>query len=199
MDAKFVYLKDFVFQLELDHGFEKNQIINDFQNEEFEEPPGAYGQTGFSLRRDVEDKKIKSPRLQIISDYFRSDIFKKLMIDTFYSRSGFAGNWAISPERMFEITVSLGNIVCDKPGHNTNIHLDNRCLVAAGMCYFSEQDDPDISTYFFDTKERTNPIRIPTNFSTGWLAANMHDSWHDGYNKSNYDRYTVMYGLALKI
>jgi len=196
MDAKFVYLKDFVFRLELDSRFNQNQIIEDFKNEDFGDTTDAYGQTGFSLRRDV--KEIRSPRLQLISNYFRSDFFKKLMIDTLYNQPGFAGYWAISPERMFNMTLPTGNLVCDKPGHNTNIHLDNRCLVAAGMCYFSEQDDPDISTYFFDTKERANPIRIPTNFSTGWLAANMHNSWHDGYNKSNYDRYTLMYGLVLK-
>jgi hypothetical protein len=196
MDAKFVYLKDFVFQLELVHGFDKNQIIEDFKNEDFGDTTDAYGQSGFSLRRDV--KEIRSPRLQLISDYFRGDIFKQLMIDTLYNSPGFSGHWAISPERMFNTTVSMGNLICDKPGHNTGIHLDNRCLVATGMCYFTEVDDPNISTWFFDSQEKENPLRMKTEFSTGWFAANMHNSWHDGYNKSDYDRYTLMYGLALK-
>jgi hypothetical protein len=197
MNANFVYLKDFVFRLELDSGFDKNQIIEDFKNEDFgSDTIDAYGTTGFSSRRNI--KEIKSSRLKSISDYFSSDLFKKLMIDTLYSQPNFGGQWAISPKRMFDMTAAITNLTCDSPGHNTGIHIDNRCIVATGMCYFSPEDDPDISTWFFDTKDKKNPLRILTDFSSGWLAANMHDSWHDGYNKSNYNRYTLMYGLVLK-
>jgi hypothetical protein len=198
ISTSFTYLKDFVYELNLELDFDKQEIIDDLHNEEWEGTDSAYGINAYTLRLDVKSNNIKSPRLQSIINHFAGDEFKWQMINTFYETAGFSGYWALSPERLFNATGAMANLVCDKPGFFMAPHVDARIIVASGMCYFSSEDDFDLSTTFYDNAQGKNPLRMKTNFGKGWLAANMQDSFHGGWNKSNYNRYTLMFGLGLK-
>lgn len=188
---KIAKLRDFVFHMSMD-------IIHfDVANENWQRDNVAYGQTQFNHRRTIES--INNPNFKSTVDYFFTDEFKNTIVDALYTAPLFAGYWAISPEKMKSITKTFGTAVQDSPGHTTALHLDNRLLVASGMCYLIEDDDPEQSTFFYTDAQYNNPLRISTGWGKGWLAANMHDSWHEGHNRSNKNRHSILFGLSLNL
>jgi hypothetical protein len=78
-------------------------------------------------------------------------------------------------------------------------HLDNRALVAVGMCHFINGDDPNQSTTFYTTEHKTDPIRMPTGFGVGWACANLHNTWHSGQNYSDKNRFSIKFGSEISI
>lgn len=100
---------------------------------------------------------------------------------------------------MFEQTRLHAEFSKDVPGFVNCLHTDYRKLVATGMIYFCEFDDPDLSTVFYDTFDRLNPLRMVTGFGKGWWHANGNDTWHEGWNRSYHDRYSCLLGLTLNV
>jgi hypothetical protein len=98
---------------------------------------------------------------------------------------------------MFNNTSTFTTFVQDKPGYTTSCHLDNRRIVITGMYYFIEGDDPNQSTYFYTSKDGANELRMPTGFNCGWLMGNLNSTWHLGFNRSNKDRYAILFGLTV--
>jgi hypothetical protein len=138
--------------------------------------------------------------IQLCLEFFRSDTIKQLIIDTLYADNKFVNAWKMtSAEQMFKSTDAFANLFLDKPGFKTDMHLDARSIVATGMCYFIEQDDADQSTFFYTFSEKNSALRIPTGMGKGWMIANMHSTWHRGHNISDQNRYSILYGLQLKI
>ena len=132
-----------------------------------------------------------------INEYLNSDIFKKYMIDLLYQDIDFVKCWQIGADTMFTNTKTFAGIVLDKPGYTTDYHLDNRRIVITGMYYFINGDDPDQSTYFYTSHKKENELRITTGFNKGWIMGNVHSTWHRGFNRSNKDRYSILFGLIV--
>ena len=181
--------RDFIFQMKLD--------IPSFDaaNENWEPNSTAYGQTDFNNRYTI--RNINDPNFKTVVDYFFTMEFKDSIVDALYSAPLFAGYWSIGPDKMKSITKTFGTAVQDRPGHTTALHLDNRLLVATGMCYLIDGDDEQQSTIFYTDDKYSNPLRMHTGWGKGWLAANMHDSWHEGFNRSNNNRHSILFGLSL--
>jgi hypothetical protein len=187
--------RDWVYEADFNLPFGPN-LLDDLRNEAWEGDGTGYNMNAFSYRYRLHSPQ--SPRLQEVQRWFMGDEFKRSMLDRLYAEEWWSGYWGISPERMWERTTAFGTLTLDKPGFGTGIHLDNRALVAVGMCYFINEDDPEQSTYFYTDKEKSNPLRIPTGWGKGWIAANMHNSWHDGFNHSQKDRYNALLGLVIR-
>jgi hypothetical protein len=66
------------------------------------------------------------------------------------------------------------------------------------MIYLTENDNPDLSTYFYWNGDKDNEIRLTTNFGDGWLHVNDAPNIHTGSNKTQEDRYTILLGLTIK-
>ena len=196
MQVTFNKKRDYIYETEYAFPYDKELLQADLLAEDWVPDKGAYGQADFSLRHRLANPA--SPRLTQIMQYFHSDQFKRSIIDQLYSEQWFPGYWGISPERMFHATTAFGTLTLDKPGFVTGMHLDNRALVASGMCYLIEGDDPDQSTTFYTSAQKEAPLRMTTGWGRGWIAAGMHDAWHDGHNRSTQDRYTVLLGLVIR-
>lgn len=194
MQIHFNKIRDFVYEVNLDITDSRADLIKDLETEYW-----TPDQDNLIERYYLEWGSIQSPRLQKLRDYACSDEFRYSVIDQLYNEPLFSGYWSIGPDRMKQVTNSFGTILRDQPGYHCGLHLDNRLLVATGMIYFCEQDDYDISTEFYTSCDKTDPVRITTGFGRGWVAANMHDSWHDGWNRSVHDRYSMIMGVSLKI
>jgi hypothetical protein len=139
------------------------------------------------------------PLLEQILTYLKSTDIKDLMLDTLYADPKFHAEWKISRDRMDACTITSVQIVQDYPGFQAPLHVDNRGDVASGMIYLTEIDDERTSTFFYEDQHRNSPIRIPSEFCTGWFSANMATTWHEGFNKSNVKRHSIHYRLRLDI
>jgi hypothetical protein len=199
MQIHFNKIRDFVYEVNLDLPCSYEELQEDFAEETWVADSAAYGQSQLVDRYYLEWDQLKSPRLQLIQDWAGSDEFRRTAIDQLYSEELFAGHWGIDSEKLFQSSKSFGRILRDRPGYHCGLHLDNRLLVATGMIYFADHDHADISTEFYTDKTRRDPARITTGFGWGWIAANMHDSWHDGWNRSQHDRYSMILGISLNI
>jgi hypothetical protein len=105
--------------------------------------------------------------------------------------------WRWSEEQMIDNTQSHGEFTRDLPEFENTIHMDSKTLVANGLIYLHEKDDPATSTYFYSTGDGKNPIRSPGGFGDGWMHFNDYDCWHGTKNESNGIRYTLLVPLSL--
>jgi hypothetical protein len=188
-----------VYSVNLDVQINYADIIASLEKETWFPDQGAYGQADFVSRYYLEWDKISDPVLRDLQGWACSDSFRRSVINQLYSEPTFAGYWSIDPETMFRITSSSGQFLKDLPGFGAGLHLDNRLQVAAGMIYFINRDDENQSTVFYSDQEKNLPTRIPTGHGQGWIAANMHNSWHDGWNHSDQPRYSMILSIGLKI
>lgn len=196
MKATFDKKRDYVYEVDYNLPYSQEEVIADLSSEDWDTDANGYGQAGFNQRFRLHEPS--SPRLKNMLEYFNGEVFKQEIIDQLYSEQWFPGYWGVSPERMLARTTAFGTLTLDRPGFITGMHLDNRALVASGMCYFIDGDDPDQSTTFYTTAKKDDPLRMTTGFGRGWIAAGMHDAWHDGHNRSTKDRYTILLGLVIR-
>lgn len=187
--------RDWVYSVDFNLPFGPD-LLNDLRNDDWAGDNTSYNIQAFNQRYRLHSPR--SQRLQQINQWFHGDEFKRSILDTLYSEEWWSGYWGIDPERMRERTTAFGTLTLDKPGFGTGIHLDNRALVAVGICYFIPEDVPEQSTYFYTDKDKSNELRIRTGWGKGWIAANMHDSWHDGMNRSDRDRYLALLGVVIR-
>jgi len=199
MQLQFNKIRDFVYSVNLDVQADHATISAALEKETWVPDRAAYGQADFTSRYYLEWNKISDPVLQDLQGWACSDSFRRSVIDQLYSEPTFAGHWSIDPETMFGITSSSGQFLKDLPGFGSGVHLDNRLQVAAGMIYFINGDDENQSTVFYCDQNKLSPARIPTGHGQGWIAANMHDSWHDGWNHSDQPRYSMILSVGLRI
>jgi hypothetical protein len=197
MEARYDKLRDFVYSASFDLPCDADILRKELIAEDWQVNSNGYGQSVFSFRHSVTH--IRGTNLTCIIDYFHSDAFRKGVILDLYRSKNFAAQWGIDPIMMMQNTTSFGTLVLDKPGHVTGLHLDNRLLVASGMCYFIDGNDPDQGTVFYSDQQKNDPLEMTTGFGKGWMAANTHDSWHMGWNRSQQDRYSILFGIRLKI
>lgn len=142
-----------------------------------------------------------SSALQNILNYLSSDEIKRKAIDTLYENNPLMqSNWdGWSREQMFDKTLWGGQFLKDQPGYNIDLHVDSRIQIITMLMYFVEEDDVDQATTFYTDKNRSEPYRATTNFCEGTCFVNDYDVWHEGYNKSNKDRYLINLGLIVNV
>lgn len=139
----------------------------------------------------------KSPKLQEIKYHIQSQM--RYVIDSLYQhRPDLHTTWQMYPWRMAQNCVMHAEFTRDFPGFENGIHLDNRMLFATGMIYLTSEHSDSWSSCFYNSCERDNPVIIPSGFGQGWIHANNHDTWHDGWNRSDQTRYSILIALTLK-
>lgn len=193
-----------VMAVNFDCGLTYDEITELLENETGWEPYGSY--TGIENHRtDWQAYRYKlyepkSVQLKKIIEYFRSPEFKSLWINTLYEKKhGFRNLWMMDPDVMYKSTECHGEFTRDMPGFENGIHCDYRLLVSTGMIYFTNEDNAAHATFFYSNPQRENPIQIPSNFCQGWVHANDWDTWHDGWNRTENVRYSVLLGLTIDL
>jgi hypothetical protein len=143
----------------------------------------------------------QSTELKDILAFISSDTVKRQIIAQLYQDfphiSALWEGW--SQDQMNTHTVWGGQYLRDRPGFYLETHLDTRLQVATGLIYLNDTDDINWSTFYYTDKFKTDEIRISNNFGQGVLHINDHDTWHEGYNRTNKDRYLMIVGLLINV
>lgn len=165
-------------------------------------PHGDIGAVGNNpwpgMRFKVLRPSLHNRRLHEIWEFCCSDQLKQFFIDWMYLHiPNIAVDWDMHPETLFKSCHLHGEFTKDMPGFVNDIHTDYRKLVATGMIYLTNHDDPDLSTYFCDDHDRTNQLRMTTNWGDGWWHANGNDTWHEGWNRTTHVRYSILLALTI--
>lgn len=178
-----------------------SELVEELEQEEWH-PYGA----ATAVQHDVWTGKRfkvhdpKGSKLNQIKRYFASDEARQYVVDCLYrDKPNFAVNWQMYPWRMFQNTVMHAEFTKDLPGFENGIHCDMRRLVATGVVYLAEGDDERVSSCFYDHPDRHNPQRVETGYGKGWIHSNDFDTWHDGWNRGDKNRYSILLGLTLKL
>lgn len=193
------FLSNIKFTLDYDYA----TVLNELQMESWT-PQGVKQYVGqendaFHYRWLIENMRPKSVILKSIISYLQSDTVHNRALESLYSYNPqFEGLWGMDMAKMKRFADWHAYFQKDRPGWYLKPHTDYRRLVATGMIYLTEYDDPDISTYFYWDNKQENEIRLTTNFGDGWLHVNDGPNIHVGMNKSNADRYTILIGLTIK-
>jgi hypothetical protein len=202
MELSIEKIRHAAFKLHLDTGFDFNDIQTALDSEDWI----PYSQTGLSRGHVAYATRFKKNRpesevLRSILTFLRSDDIKRKYIETFYATHDpyFESIWCMKPDEMMSFVDIGADLVLDRPGFEIDIHVDNRMLVSTGWIYLTPRDDPEWSTYFYFDREKTSdPIRMTTNPGDGWLNFNDFNTWHDGYNRTEENRYGIILSLSIK-
>jgi len=193
-----------VAQVNFDFGSNYEEVFTALEAETGWEPYGQYAVTP-NHREDWQGYRYKlynpnNPLLKEIVQYFASEETKRMVVDALYAyKSDMAEKWGMPAEQMYDNVTLHGELTKDMPGFENGIHCDFRRLVATGMIFFTNEDNVDHATHFYSNPQRDNPIQIPSNFGEGWLHANDWDTWHDGWNRTDKVRYSMLLGLTLRL
>jgi len=151
---------------------------------------------GNDLRTYCHD--IKSPILKEIFDSVVKHI--PLLLAEMSDQPVFQEKWSFDYKGQILNNVTTDCFfVCDKPGYNTDIHIDCRTQVCTGMLFFNKVNDTDQITKFYTTHNKDNEICMSSEYRKGWYAANTHDCWHLGVNNTNRNRYALLFINNLKL
>jgi hypothetical protein len=187
--------------LKVDFPWSREEIIAEMEKENWH----PYG-VETAVKHDAwTGKRFKchrpaSPILQKISGFFAKDSTRDYLIECLYRDKPILQiNWQMYPWRMSQNTELHAEFTKDMPGFENGVHCDMRRLVATGMIYLTDGDNPDLSSAFYDHPNRENPCRVPTGFGVGWVHSNDWNTWHDGWNRTNETRYSILLALTLKL
>jgi hypothetical protein len=145
-----------------------------------------------------------SPKGKLVAsvmNYFLSPEFKETMVDLVWKDKMFQHKWGprLSIEKIKKMTTVEYGYDMDVPGFSTDLHVENRCQIAFGKIFFTEEDNENISSYFYETKFRESGLRMPTGMGIGWLCINSENGWHEGWNKGTEKRYSSSLNFAFDI
>jgi hypothetical protein len=196
MQAHFEKQQGFTYTLKLDSPYSNEELVEEFEKEQWIATQAGYGQSSFSTRFQLHN--VTQPKLSEIEQYIEHGTFKKQIIDTLWATS-FPGLWGVSADRMDSMTFIYGIFTKDLPGFNIGIHTDDRMHVLQGMIYFINGDDPRQSTILYSNKQGNDPYHVPTGHGVGYFASNTNHSWHSGQNASDQDRYSMIFGIRLNL
>lgn len=143
--------------------------------------------------------KAKTQVLKHVQAYINQDSTKWKVIQALYSHSpNVRIIYGMTPEQMYDNTVLHGEFSLDKPGFECGRHIDFRLLAATGGIYFNEGDNADAATHFYRTVDGPTWTRAETGFGKGWMQLNDIDVWHDGWNRTDQDRYSMLIALTIQ-
>jgi len=192
MKAIFNKQRQFVYSIDFEIAFTNEQIQNGLQTLDWNNAASNSFKNRYEIYHIPTENVLSSVKQSLTSNQF-----KRTIIDLLYQDKEFVDCWQIDAEKMYNNTNTFATFVLDKPGYTTNYHLDNRRIVATGMQYFINDDDPNQSTYFYTSSKGEGELRMMTGFNRGWLMGNLHTTWHRGFNLSTSDRYAVLFGLII--
>lgn len=193
-------LRPFVYQINFPFRYNSQTIIEEITNLEWESWNLMEAQQAPSLslrsRLNPNNIAILSDAVEYFNDPtgYKTDILKELFKEKEFERI-----WSTDYETLMRNTTNFLLLYKDAPNFVAPMHLDNRRLVTAGMITFSDHDNPDISTFFYTSKNKDDPLRVPVGPGQGWTAAATHNTWHTGGNFSTTNRYSLYFGVGLKL
>jgi hypothetical protein len=201
MNIEFFPLRYFLLGVDFTLDIPHQELIQEFKKEDWvcwnADVPKGHENPNWNYRYKLPE--IKTPTVQKIRDYLQSDQVYNAALDGLYNFGNpFTGLWSMPKEQMKDWACWHVEFMWDKPGFYLEPHNDYRRLVAAGMIYFTEHDDVNVSTTFYSDRQLSHPMTMTTNYGDGWLAVNDYCNWHEGRNASDYDRYSVLLGLTIK-
>jgi hypothetical protein len=152
----------------------------------------------FYTKRHRIDGYLKGQEVVKVAEYLRSAEFKQILLDLVWKDMMFQHKWGprLHYDKINDITITEFGFDKDSPGFSTDLHLENRCQIAFGKIFFMTEDREDSSSYFYSSEHRDDPTRVPTGMGLGWLCINTHWGWHEGWNKSNQDRYSSSFNFT---
>lgn len=193
------FLSNIKLILDYDYHTLKNELANESWIPQGEKQYVGQENEAFHYRWLIKDMNPKSKKLSSILQYLSSDEVHNKALDSLFSYSPqFEGLWGMDIDKMKRFAYWHAYYQKDSPGWYLKPHTDYRRLVATGMIYLTEKDDPNLSTYFYWNSEEKNEVRLPTDFGDGWLHVNDAPNIHMGMNKSAEDRYSILIGLTIK-
>lgn len=166
--------------------------------------PGSLNPLGMDLWNAERGKCMtvtsSTPNLLTIQRFLSSDETKSQIIDVMHEHiPDLAWEYNFDRQRMFDHTNLHAELTRDSAGFVNVLHTDFRLLTATGMVYLMPEDSEDLSTMFYDDANRSNPLRMTTNFGDGWWHANGNNTYHEGWNRSSQYRYSFLLGLTLNV
>jgi hypothetical protein len=203
-----------VYSLKLETDYTSDILLQELEKENwqletFKNVNGRQGGKRYTINGEgryaskAATNAVSSPVLQDLLSYSMSRDFKTKWLSTMINTPAFCKLWGTSDvDRISSYTVIHANYLLDTTMAKIGLHLDNRLLVATGMIYLNESDSnskPLQATTFYTDENKSNPLTILPNFGTGWVAANTHNSWHEGYNLSNQKRYSLLLGISIDV
>jgi hypothetical protein len=192
-----------VSKLHIELPYTHEELLSEFENEEWQNPSilnnlgnDNWNNVRFKCMRPKEQHK----RLRELHQFFSSNELKSKLVHWLYENDeSMWSDWEWTPEELCRHTNLHGEFSKDLPGFVNVLHTDFRKLVATGLVYYAKEDNPDLSTVFYDTVDRANPVRMTTNFGDGWVHSNGNNTWHEGWNRTNQNRYSTLLALTLNI
>lgn len=183
--------------------YSREEIIEEMDREAWVSP-GTINPLGVDLwhatRYKVMEPTEENTKLQKLKEFLSSDELKAHIIDQMFNNlEELTWEYNYNRESMFNETHLHCEFTKDMPDFVNPLHTDFRKLVATGLIYLTENDDPNLSTMFYDDMDRTNPVRMTTNFGDGWWHANGNTTYHEGWNKTDQVRYVILQGLTMNV
>jgi hypothetical protein len=188
-----------VLGINFSNGHSQKEIVEELKKEKWN-PYGVETKIDHDLWKGYRYKvhRPASPMLQQIVRYFLSSEAKRKVIDALYAqKTEFKSMWGMTADMMMDNSLLHAEFTKDLPGFENGIHCDYRLLIGTGLVYFTDQDSGDHCTVFYDDPQRNNPFRVPSDFGQGWFHANDWNTWHDGWNRTTEDRYSMLLGLTV--
>lgn len=192
-----------VSKFHIDLPFTHEELLSELENETWVNPSmiNNLGNDNWGgVRFKCMNPRPEHTKLNRLKEFFCSDELKHKFVHWLYETDeSMSWDWEWTPDEMCQHTILHGEFSKDMPGFVNVLHTDYRKLVATGLVYYAKEDDSNLSTVFYDTMDRVNPVRMTTNFGDGWLHSNGNNTWHEGWNKTDKVRYSTLLGLTLNI
>jgi hypothetical protein len=193
MFAEFKEIKPFVHEMKLvDMSFTVDDILDEVNSADWQNWH-CISNTRYSC---PWSKATFGPIISELRNFFVSKQFQDQLIDTLGQQETFWTEYWKHDKQQFKNRLRpLFECDMDLPGFVMQPHLDNRSLVAVGMCHFTKTDN--VSTIFYTNEQQANPLHMPAGHGVGWLAANLHNTWHSGHNNSSANRFSIKFGSQI--
>lgn len=194
-----------IYTMHLSLPYSHEELLKEFELETWQEHNDRKDSAGLAGDPYAERSGLLNPNgtaLKSIMDFINSDVVKLQIINTIYKTQGdyISALWEGWDQQQLNQYTFWGCMYNrDKPGFHIPVHLDTRLQIATAMIYFTAEDDPNQSTVYYTDKNQSDPLRINNKFGNGVLHINDHTAWHEGFNKSNTTRYSLICGLLLRV
>lgn len=192
-----------VFSLHIAIPFDYHDVLAELESISWHNP-SQYARSGLDLWDTQRLKCLhigpELPKLYQILNQLTSTQSKYLFIDAMLENvPDIAWEYDFDREQMFDCTNLHAELTRDAPGFVNVLHTDFRLLVATGMVYLTDSDNTELSTMFYTSQQRTEPLRMTTNFGDGWWHVNGNNTYHEGWNRTDRFRYSFLLGLTLNV
>lgn len=194
-----------IYSLTLSLDYDYKTVVDALNSEDWQAHADRKDEAGLAGNPYAERAGLLNPKSQVLKDimeFVNSNSVKEQLVNFVYEAQGdyISSLWeGWSKEQMLQYTFWGCMFNRDQPGFHIPLHIDTRLQVATAMVYFVEKDDLQQSTVYYTSNKFDEPLRISNEFGNGVLHINDHTAWHEGYNRSNVTRYSLICGLLLKV